>query len=286
VTLLSLICFKLIGVQIGAEVFYYVAGALLVAAAGLLDDVRHLSAGWRLLVHFTAAGLAVLGIHNLPIPFRAFAPGFMWWLIPFLATVFIVWMLNLYNFMDGIDGIAAIEAAIVSGAAAALLWHKNAGELALFSAVLSAVSCGFLIWNWAPAKIFMGDVGSGFIGFSFGWLVLSTYARSALPVWVWLILLGAFIVDATVTLVRRIIRGEVWYQAHRSHAYQYASRKIGSHQTVAVAVGIINVAWLIPLAALVATGRLAGLTALVIAYAPLLGLTSHFRAGARELQDV
>jgi Fuc2NAc and GlcNAc transferase len=124
--------------------------------------------------------------------------------------------------------------------------------LAFVVAALGAASLGFLAWNWPPAKVFMGDAGSAFLGFAFGSLALVTHALGALVIWSWLILLGVFLVDATVTLVRRLLRGERVYEAHRSHAYQHASRRLGSHRTVSVAVGVLNIAWLAPLALLAA----------------------------------
>jgi len=103
--------------------------------------------------------------------------------------------------------------------------------------------------------------------------------------WGWVILLGAFIVDATVTLVRRVLRGDAFYEAHRSHAYQYASRKFGSHVLVSLAFGVINLLWLLPVAVLVTVGWLDGVVGVVLAYAPLVWLAVWFKAGARALQE-
>ncbi len=152
--------------------------------------------------------------------------------------------------------------------------------------VLMAAVVGFLFWNFPKAKIFMGDAGSGFIGLVLG--VFSIQAAWVAPelFWAWLILLGAFIVDATVTLLRRVRRGDKFYEAHRSHAYQYASRKFGAHYPVSLAFGGINLFWLLPIAALVTVGWLDGSLGIVIAYSPIMWLAFHFKAGARELQEV
>ncbi len=192
----------------------------------------------------------------------------------------IVWFLNLYNFMDGIDGIAAIEAVTVcvGGASVALILGHKSG--ALLYLLLAAASAGFLVWNFPPAKIFMGDAGSGFLGVVFGVLTCSPPHKVADACFgAWLILLGAFIVDATVTLLRRLDRGERVYQAHRSHAYQHAARALTPIEPVTLAIGTINLLWLLPLRH--GRGRLAARRscALTIACLPLVALALRWRAG-------
>jgi Fuc2NAc and GlcNAc transferase len=150
--------------------------------------------------------------------------------------------------------------------------------------LLLAAVVGFLFWNFPRAKIFMGDAGSGFIGLVLG--VFSIQAGWVDPslFWGWVILLGVFLVDATLTLSRRFIRGEQIYVAHSSHAYQYASRKYGSHKKVSLVVGVINLVWLLPIAIVVGLGRLDGLSGVVIGYLPLVWLAVRFKAGVKELQ--
>ncbi|EKT4532931.1 glycosyl transferase, partial [Pseudomonas putida] len=195
---------------------------------------------------------------------------------------YLVWMLNLYNFMDGIDGIASVEAITTSlgGALAALI----AGQTGLVAPalLLAAATGGFLLWNFPPARIFMGDAGSGFLGMMLA--ALSIQAAQAAPelLWSWLILLGVFVVDATWTLLRRIARGEKFYEAHRSHAYQFASRQHGRHKPITIAIVAINVLWLLPLSLMVAGGWVDGLTGSLIAYSPLLLLATRYNAGGRE----
>jgi Fuc2NAc and GlcNAc transferase len=127
----------------------------------------------------------------------------------------------------------------------------------------------------------MGDTGSGFLGITLG--ILSLHAGAIAPplLWSWLILLGVFVVDATVTLLRRLLRGERVYEAHRSHAYQQAARRAG-HLRVTLAVALLNVAWLWPIALGVALNRIDGGLGLVTAYAPLVALAVRFRAGLPE----
>ena len=125
----------------------------------------------------------------------------------------------------------------------------------------------------------MGDSGSCFLGLMLGALALLSVHIDQQMLWVWLILLGCFIVDATVTLVRRLLRGDKVFEAHCSHAYQYASRKYSSHKVVTLAVLLINLLWLAPWAVLVALGVIEGEEGLIIAYFPLLWLAWYFHAG-------
>ena len=132
----------------------------------------------------------------------------------------------------------------------------------------------------------MGDSGSGFLGLTLGLLSIQAAQVNPELFWCWLILLGVFIVDATTTLLRRVIRGETFHEAHRSHAYQYAARRLATHRYVSIMVGLINLLWLLPLALLVTRGSLSGLTGLLIAYAPLVGCAFLCKAGATEQQEV
>ena len=132
----------------------------------------------------------------------------------------------------------------------------------------------------------MGDGGSCYIGFIVGLFTIQAAWVAPELVWSWVVLLGAFIVDATLTLISRVIRGDKFYEAHRSHAYRYASRKYSSHIRVSLAFGVINLLWLLPLAILIAGGWLDGLLALSIAYLPLIWLAFYFKAGSRESQEV
>lgn len=131
----------------------------------------------------------------------------------------------------------------------------------------------------------MGDAGSGFLGISLGILSLQSAWINPQLFWAWLILLGVFVCDATFTLIRRLLRGDKVYEAHRSHGYQYASRHYGRHLPVTLAVFIINVFWLLPIAFCVAKLQLDGLIGMLIAYIPLLLLAAKFKSGAVEHSD-
>lgn len=253
-----------------------------IALLGFLDDHGHIAARWRLLGHLVGAIWALFWLGGLA-PLSLFGMSLdLGWLGHVLAALYLVWLLNLYNFMDGIDGIASLEAICVCiGGALLFVLSGHVGEAAL-PLLMAAAVVGFLFWNFPPARIFMGDAGSGFLGVSLG--ILSLQAAWVAPqlLWSWLILLGVFVVDATFTLLRRLLRGDKVYEAHRSHAYQYASRRFGRHLPVTLAVGAINLLWLLPIALWVGAGGLDGVLGVVLGYTPLLALAVRFRAGELE----
>ncbi|MBD8472747.1 glycosyltransferase family 4 protein [Pseudomonas sp. CFBP 8770] len=255
------------------------SGAL-VAVVGFLDDHNHIAARWRLLGHFAAAAWALLCLGGMPGVVGAVdGLAALWWVF---GLLYLVWMLNLYNFMDGIDGIASVEAICVCAGACLIYALGGHAQLMWLPAVLAAAVSGFLLWNWPPAKIFMGDAGSGFLGLVLA--VLSVQAAWVKPAyfWGWVILLGVFIVDATFTLLRRLLRGDKVYQAHRSHAYQYASRVYGRHLPVTVATALITLGWLLPWAIAVTVFGLNPVLGTFIAYIPLLWLAFRYHAGELE----
>ncbi|MFJ9989501.1 glycosyltransferase family 4 protein [Pseudomonas putida] len=253
-----------------------------IALLGFLDDHGHIAARWRLLGHFGASVWVLFCLGGLP-PLEVLGYTLeLGWFGDLLALFYLVWLLNLYNFMDGIDGLASIEAICVC-LGGALLYILVGHPVQMWGCVALAFSvAGFLIWNFPPARIFMGDAGSGFLGIALGILSLQAAWNHPALFGGWLILLGVFIIDATTTLVRRLLRGEKVYEAHRSHAYQFASRQFGRHLPVTLAVLLINLVWLLPLAVAVASGWLDAGIGLPIAYAPLVVLAFKFHAGQAE----
>jgi len=260
--------------------FALAGGGLAVAAVGFTDDRQPLSTGARLAVHFAAAIWALVWLGGMPSVRIADHIVSFGWGGYVLGTIGIVWTLNLFNFMDGIDGIAASEAVFVAGAGALLSAGGGAGVTDA-AAVFACACVGFLIWNWPPAKIFLGDVGSGYLGYVIAVLALAATRENPIALWAWLILGGVFFVDASVTLLRRLLRGERLYEAHRSHAYQWLARRWGSHGKVTCGVLIVNVLWLLP-CAVFATWR-PGLAAatVIFAFAPLV-LLAIAVSGRRE----
>jgi len=255
---------------------------LLVALVGFLDDLAHVPARWRLAGHFLAAGWGLYWLGGLP--------EIVLWRDPvdlglgghLVAAVFLVWLLNLYNFMDGINGIAGIELITVAMGGLLVAVFSGFREADPLLAVLIAGGLGFLVWNFPHARIFMGDACSGFLGLVLGLIAVWQGLLKPDLFMAWIILLSTFLVDATLTLLRRILRGKTFYQAHRGHAYQFAARHYGSHTTVSLAAGLINLAWLTPMALLAASSSVPSLLALVVAWIPLLILALRFEAGVTD----
>ncbi len=280
VFLLGIILLLKLGLLSTATTLALLGAGAWVAVIGFIDDHQHIPARWRLLAHFVAAAWGLFWLGDLPVlPLFGFSVD-LGWTGTVLAGFYLVWMLNLYNFMDGIDGLASIEAVSVC-AGGLLLSVLGSNETGLSYALLLQIMAvaGFLVWNYPPAKIFMGDAGSGFLGITLGLFSLQAAIQTPQFFWSWLILLGVFIVDATWTLTQRFLRGEKIYEAHRSHAYQSASRHYSSHKTVSLAVAAINVLWLFPVALWVGLGDLNGLLGVGIAYLPLVLLVIKFKAG-------
>lgn len=259
-----LVWFTVVPVELFREVSVCIA---IVAGIGLLDDFRPVSASVRLSVHILASGLFVFWV--IPVHFVPFStwPLSLGWLV----VIGLAWLLNLFNFMDGIDGIATVETMSVAGSAMVLLWFTGgAGIYIYWLGILVVVSAGFLVWNWPPAKIFMGDVCSGSLGFCLGLFAMMTSFDTKMTIWTWFILLGVFIADATVTLSRRIIQKKRFCQAHRSHAYQILARRLRSHKKVTLAVLAVNVFWLFPCAFFSVFWPDSGHLLALLAYSPLV----------------
>jgi Fuc2NAc and GlcNAc transferase len=250
----------------------FIGGGALVAWIGWVDDHGHVAPLVRLAGHLAASLWAVAWLGPLSPAFLglpAAAAGIVAW--P-LSILIVAWMLNLFNFMDGIDGIAGSEAVLVAGGGFIILLFTTVGTgagIATPFLLLTAGAAGFLVWNWPPARIFMGDAGSGFVGYSLGCLILAANALSAEAAAAMLILPGVFVADATVTLLHRLARRERVFQAHRSHAYQRLARKRGSHRPVTLAAIGLTAVFLFPLAWLVAARLLDPLAGLLAAYVPL-----------------
>lgn len=247
-----------------------------IAIIGYADDALTLSARTRLLVQALCAGLALWVLSPLPALtlFGADLPASAALVLYFLG---IIWLTNLYNFMDGIDGIAALETIAI-----ALCWTALLGlNQSAVPLILICATAGFLYFNWPPARIFMGDVGSAFCGFVIAVLALFYASADQTSVLLWLIPAGAFIVDATVTLIVRILRGQRPGVAHRSHAYQHAARKLGKHLPVSLAYLLISTLWLGAITFWVRNGSAAvsAEVGLLIAIIPLVVVALALRAG-------
>ena len=206
------------------SLLWVLLAALLLGVVSFLDDRLRLLLGVRLAAQGLAAAGLVLGaglrITDIPVP----AVGTVeigWFAAPF-SILLLMWMTNLYNFMDGMDGLAGGMAVIGFGFICGLALASGHPALALVALCVVAASTGFLAFNMPPAKIFMGDIGSIPLGFLAGGLALAGIQHRVFDPWVPAIIFSPFIVDATVTLLRRAARGEKVWQAHREHYYQRA----------------------------------------------------------------
>lgn len=211
-------------------------GAASLALVGWLDDRGGVSVPARLVIQIGAAAWAVYRVGPVPVAGASLGP-----LDAALSVLFVVWVTNLFNFMDGIDGIAAGQALTVAGLLALAFAGGASAPLAWSSALIAGAALGFLVWNWTPARIFMGDVGSLFLGYLLACLGLLGARDGTLRFSGWMVLMALFLLDATVTLVRRMVRKERWSEAHKSHAYQRAVQAGRSPGTVTAVVMLVNV---------------------------------------------
>jgi len=249
---------------------------LLIALVGLIDDYSELRWSARAFVHLSASAWALwlIGFPELIVGSLIVDLGLTGLVF---GTFALAWLTNLYNFMDGIDGIAAGEALFVVLSASAISIFVSGQSPSVPALILMAVLLGFLVINWPKAKVFMGDTGSGFLGFLLGVFMLAEFLVS---IWSWLILLCWFLTDACLTIVVRWIRGERIIEAHALHAYQHLNRAVGTGYTLAVILGF-NVVWLLPLAVLAHRYPEFGFGLLTLAAAPLLMF--QFYCGAGQL---
>jgi UDP-N-acetylmuramyl pentapeptide phosphotransferase/UDP-N-acetylglucosamine-1-phosphate transferase len=246
IALVSLAAYVIIGLALGLSLSWgYVAGALLVAVVSWIDDLYSLPFWGRLIFHILAAGLLIWDVgfwSHLSIPLTAtditLGSGFG----VLLTVVWLVWLLNAYNFMDGIDGLAALQAVISCVAWAVLASLMNLPSVFLFSGIVACASAGFLMHNWQPAKVFMGDVGSAFLGFTLAAMPLlardEKWVDSSGIFFAGILFVWFFVFDTVFTLFRRLVgRQRVW-EAHRDHIYQKLVIDGKTHSGVALLYGV------------------------------------------------
>ena len=241
-----------------------------IGLVGFMDDIKEVNPRIRLVIHFLTAAIGLYLLNGFKEVLFLGDTVNLGLLGNVLAMIYIVWFLNLYNFMDGIDGIASLQAITVCGAFAFInFWIFPSFDLWKVSLLFTSCILGFLYWNFPKAKIFLGDTGSGFIGFFLALFSIEASNNQPVLLWVFLILMSVFLVDATLTLFYRIYNNEVIFKAHSSHAYQKAATIFNSHILVTNFVCLINLLWLFPMAFLVALGLIQGIVGLGIAIFPL-----------------
>lgn len=250
------------------------------AILGFIDDSISLSPRVRLLWHFIFCGLALYCLGGMPsIVIGGYVIGLPAIVMNFFALIYLVWFLNLYNFMDGIDGIAAIEALSICLGGTLIYLLQGEDSMVILPFMLSLAVSGFLFWNFPRARIFMGDTGSCFLGLVIGMFTIQAAHVDIQYFYAWLILSGVFLIDATITLLRRLFDRQAIQNSHRTHAYQHATELFKSHFNVSIFIFFINTIWLLPIAILVGTRQIDGVLGLLIAYLPLIVLAFQFNAG-------
>ncbi|MGK0298206.1 MAG: Fuc2NAc and GlcNAc transferase [Gammaproteobacteria bacterium] len=217
-------------------------GGSLVALIGWLDDRSNFPIVIRALFYLLASVWSVYWMLGM-----SFGTNVNNILLILCLILGIAWLTNLYNFMDGSDGVAALQAISSGIMGGVFLIYVNETGLVYLLLVIIASSTGFLIWNWPPARIFMGDVGSCLLGFIYSIIIIETYIKNILPLTIWLILFSFFICDASLTLLYRVASGKEWYRAHRQHGYQLYIQMGKSHKQLIYVILSINMIFLYPM---------------------------------------
>jgi len=249
-------------------------GGVIATLFGFADDVVHVKPVTKLLVQSGLAGWALYSFDGNPLFDLPWTPT----IVELAASWFLlIWLMNVYNFMDGVDGMAASGAVFFCTACIiVLLLAQGDRELLLVFGLLALCCSGFLLFNWPPASIFMGDSGSLFLGYCFGALITGTITGGQVSPWTWLVILGYFAGDTTTTTVTRIFLTRNWYGAHRSHAYQNLARISGDHRRITVGVFCYHLLWLLPLAVLSVRAPAAGPLAAALALGPVVLWTLRY----------
>lgn len=230
---------------------FLLSGSLLVFSVGLWDDFQSTKRRIRLFIHFTSSVFIVIWLWD---PFLVYFgtkidSPILLCLLAFIWVIGIVWSINLYNFMDGINGIAGMEAVFLSSAMAVFLAMENRGEQVFYKLILLAIATlGFVIWNFPRALVFLGDAGSGFLGFILAGFASYSVLSAGISVLSLLVIFSLFWIDTSLTILKRLKNKEKIFNAHNSHAYQILSRKWKSHANVTILYSLINVLILFPIA--------------------------------------
>lgn len=252
----------------GKEILILLLPSVLIAFVGFWDDHGDLSPKIRLLFHFSASIIFLFGVSVM----QQIESGsiIVTTILLILALFYLVWFINLYNFMDGINGIATLQAISIFAALGLFFVLGGHDTLAILAFLLVAASLGFLVWNFPSAKLFMGDGGSGFLGFIIAAFAVSSISVDLKYFWIFNIMAMIFICDSTVTLMKRFIAGEAVLKAHKNHAYQIASRLTGTHYSVSTMVFAINCCWLFPVSYAVYVELVGGIVGVSIAAVPII----------------
>ena len=253
-------------------------GGGVAALFGFMDDIYEVSPKKKLIAQFCLSAWSFVTLYR-PI-YAAFfqnMPTGMNLIIAALILLLPIWFINIYNFIDGIDGLAITAATFICIAALVILRLTGGDAIFIFIfSLLASGGLGFLFFNLPPAKVFMGDSGSIFFGYSIITLALATVIRKQISIWTWIAILGYVLGDTTVTNLFRLIYVKKWYGAHRSHAYQNLARIYGSHARVTYGIALYHLGWALPCALWSALKPNWAPVAALIAVGPPMVWTWHF----------
>ena len=245
---LILLCFFLLwsfGKVPNSLIIIVGVGGLIATFFGFIDDLLEIKAKVKLVFQILLSCFTIFCLDGGPLLNITFLPNFI--LILF-SIFFLIWFFNAFNFMDGIDGLAA-SSSIVSSILIliSLILTSQTSEITSLLVILVTCLLAFLTLNWPPAKIFMGDSGSFFLGYIHGVIILSTIMHNEISFWTWIIVFSYLIADTSLTVITRIILVKKWYLGHKSHAYQNIARVCNSHSKVSLGIVIYNFVFILPL---------------------------------------
>jgi len=225
--------------------FVFGVGGSIAVFFGLLDDIFEIKIRQKLIGQFLLSFWVLFWFEGGPLANIDWIPSSIAALITLL---FLVWVINAYNFMDGIDGMAVSGAMFASGSIVlVMLLTSGSSMILILSVLLLACSSAFMFFNWSPASIFMGDAGSLFLGYIFGAQIIYTTMLNEVSIYTWLIIFSYFIADTTATQIARLVLSKNWRKPHRSHAYQNIARIYNNHLRVTLSIIAYDILWLSPL---------------------------------------
>ena len=252
-----------------SQLMVYVIGGLVVAAMGAADDRLDISARYRMPFQFLTAGWIcywLRGLAPIDLGFAVISLGVFGHAALIVA---LVWFYNLYNFIDGIDGMASSATIFICAAMGAILFFQQELALGMILALLGVSSAGFLWFNWPPARMFLGDAGSSFMGYILSAVFVESLWHYPAVLWSWLIIGSFYFADTALTTTVRVLKVPGWYRPHRSHAYQNLARVWNSHRKVVLLVMAINLLWVLPLLLLSLKYEAWAIAVTVLVYVPL-----------------
>lgn len=281
VYILTLTLLAFMGYLNDSNLLFLLLGAGFASLFGFIDDIFNIRAMVKLFAQIFLASWIIFLLVDFPTQNSLIIVSV---LLHFLAILFLVWLINVFNFMDGIDGLAASGTFFITSITGSIILYISSIHSDAFLLLLLSVMClSFLCFNLTRTKVFMGDSGSIFLGYMVGVLFFRTIYETDINYWTWLIVLGYFLTDATATTLYRIVYIKKWYGAHRSHAYQNLARIWDNHRKVSAYILLFHLLWLLPLAWLSFIMPELGFYCYLVAIIPVIAI--NFIYGPRFSSD-